>query len=1339
MRKLKFFSMLALLLAIGQGARAYDARYNINTNGGNVVVGAIQDVFIEGTGQPTSNQILIKGGGTVTLSNVNISNVDYCIECSGNATIILEDGSVNTLTSTGDYSHDLNYGNHPALRVGSSGSTLTIKGGPLGTGILNANGSANHAAIGGGSYYSEHTCGNIRIEGGVINARGGEWAAAIGSDRYHNDKKSTCGDITITGGTVTAWGGINAAAIGSGYDGGCGNITITNGVAKVLAIKGTNAPYSIGKGKSEDQTSTCGTVTTNCTLDGSTPVGGQTGFIANNYAFVTTSEQLAEAAGYDNTDILLGADIDINSVLIIEKTTNLDLNGHTLTRTGAEGDKNNGWVVWVKTGGNLTIKDTGTDGTITGGYAYSGGGIWNDGTLRIEGGTISGNTVVDNDGGYGRGGGIYNASGATLYITGGTISGNKAVGNAHGGGGIYNDGTLTITGGTISDNEAYNGAGILNYGTLTIEGGTISGNTVVDNGGSDGRGGGIFNESGATLTITGGAISGNEAVGSAHGGAGIFNDGTMTISGGTVTGNTAAHGGGIKNYGTLNMEGAPVVSGNTGGDVWLGNGKVITCTGAFTGAAESIGIAMERVGAFTNGYGASGTTTNPFFASNEINDVAIIDGECRLRIGYYECSWDAENKRVVHTVQHADNVIYLTGGDNANLGENVTDSWYIVDGTINYSDRVWCYNNVHLILGDNAQMTIGHGLKVFGAGTTQNASLKIYSQSYGDAMGRLISHCDANDEAGIGSVASTKMGPVEFHGGYIEAEGDDDAAGIGGGKNANSDVITIYDGIIKATSGTDAAAIGGGSGGSAESITIYGGDVTADASTSSNFVFGAGIGGGAYESGGGGCGVINIWGGTVTAKGAAHSAGIGSGNTGKSGGEINIHGGTIVAYGGQDCGAGIGSGSTSAQGSSLPGGAIRISGGDVKAYGQEGGAGIGSYFGECNIEVSGGTVYAEGSYLSSGHDYYGAGIGGVNISGQNPSGGSVTISGGDVTAVGALRAINYVETITIGTEIQVRAGDDETDATLQLAANRVTACQENEYAHIEPCSHSEAAFTIVDGFYHHSNGCDYCLLSSDESQAHAFVGDANQCICGLHELKDNADNTTMIQALATSGETVPVVLNGRTLLKDGSWNTLCLPFGIEGFSGTPLDGATVKELDNSASGTSLTDGTLTLKFTEATSIEAGKPYIVKWTTTGDDITNPVFSDVTVSSTAEQEVTSTDTKVKFVGQYSPFDITDDNINEILYVASGNKIGYSKNARTLKSCRAHFWVKPNGTAQAVHAINIGWGDGEATGINSLTPNLSPKSEGSIYTIDGRKLSDVPTTKGVYIVNGRKIVVK
>ena len=47
--------------------------------------------------------------------------------------------------------------------------------------------------------------------------------------------------------------------------------------------------------------------------------------------------------------------------------------------------------------------------------------------------------------------------------------------------------------------------------------------------------------------------------------------------------------------------------------------------------------------------------------------------------------------------------------------------------------------------------------------------------------------------------------------------------------------------------------------------------------------------------------------------------------------------------------------------------------------------------------------------------------------------------------------------------------------------------------------------------------------------------------------------------------------------------------------------------------------------------------------------------------------------------------------------------------------------------------------ATGIESLTPGPSPKGEGSgYYTLDGRKLLSQPTKKGLYIVNGRKVLV-
>lgn len=60
--------------------------------------------------------------------------------------------------------------------------------------------------------------------------------------------------------------------------------------------------------------------------------------------------------------------------------------------------------------------------------------------------------------------------------------------------------------------------------------------------------------------------------------------------------------------------------------------------------------------------------------------------------------------------------------------------------------------------------------------------------------------------------------------------------------------------------------------------------------------------------------------------------------------------------------------------------------------------------------------------------------------------------------------------------------------------------------------------------------------------------------------------------------------------------------------------------------TSFVDGTLTLNFSEnsLTSIEAGKPYIVKWTKEAgyvdDDahnIVNPVFNNVTISNTTRR--------------------------------------------------------------------------------------------------------------------------
>ena len=234
-------------------------------------------------------------------------------------------------------------------------------------------------------------------------------------------------------------------------------------------------------------------------------------------------------------------------------------------------------------------------------------------------------------------------------------------------------------------------------------------------------------------------------------------------------------------------------------------------------------------------------------------------------------------------------------------------------------------------------------------------------------------------------------------------------------------------------------------------------------------------------------------------------------------------------------------------------------------------------------------------------------------------------------------------------------------------------------------------------------------------------------------LADYADNTNVLKE--GKDKTIAVQLAYRTLYKDGYWNTLCLPFSLseEQIAASPLNGATIKALDASASG--LDNGTLTLAFTDVKRITAGQPYIIKWDTKGSDLENPVFTGVTITSTTPEAITSTDHNVKFVGQYNPFDITEENKNEIIMLSSGNRLGYSKNPRTLHTFRCHFEVPASSGEQMARSFVMDFG-GEETGIE--TTDYTNYSD-AWYTIDGRKLDSVPTKKGLYIHKGKKVVKK
>lgn len=199
-------------------------------------------------------RISIADGATVTLNGVTINQTGTFgvpnhpgINCQGDVTIILADGSTNTVRPFRD--------RNPAIYI-ASGKTLTIKGGELGTGSLTAtNPNQYGAGIGscGENGYSNSACGNIVIEGGIITAQGGMYGAGIGAG------SNGCGNITISGGTVTASSSNRGAGIGGGTGSSCGNITIENTVTLVTATKGSNAMHSIGRGYGSG--SKCGTVT----------------------------------------------------------------------------------------------------------------------------------------------------------------------------------------------------------------------------------------------------------------------------------------------------------------------------------------------------------------------------------------------------------------------------------------------------------------------------------------------------------------------------------------------------------------------------------------------------------------------------------------------------------------------------------------------------------------------------------------------------------------------------------------------------------------------------------------------------------------------------------------------------------------------------------------------------------------------------------------------------------------------------------------------------------------------------------------------------------------------
>lgn len=236
-------------------------------------------------------------------------------------------------------------------------------------------------------------------------------------------------------------------------------------------------------------------------------------------------------------------------------------------------------------------------------------------------------------------------------------------------------------------------------------------------------------------------------------------------------------------------------------------------------------------------------------------------------------------------------------------------------------------------------------------------------------------------------------------------------------------------------------------------------------------------------------------------------------------------------------------------------------------------------------------------------------------------------------------------------------------------------------------------------------------------------------------LANNEDNTALIESLdGTTG--CDVTLQGRTLYKDGTWNTLCLPFDVT-IADSPLAGADVRTLNDAT----LEGESVTLYFSEegaVTTLIAGTPYIIKWAS-ANNLFEPVFTGATIDKTVRKVVCDLGAgkSITFKGTYgyTAFTAAD---KSILFVGADNKLNYPLAGATIGAQRAFFQLAGI-TISDVNAIKqfVLNFDDDPTGIKDI--NGIKDSNDTWFDLEGRKLAGKPSQKGIYINNGKKVTVK
>lgn len=237
---------------------------------------------------------------------------------------------------------------------------------------------------------------------------------------------------------------------------------------------------------------------------------------------------------------------------------------------------------------------------------------------------------------------------------------------------------------------------------------------------------------------------------------------------------------------------------------------------------------------------------------------------------------------------------------------------------------------------------------------------------------------------------------------------------------------------------------------------------------------------------------------------------------------------------------------------------------------------------------------------------------------------------------------------------------------------------------------------------------------------------------------------TSTTAPEASGE--PVDVRVRRTIKANEWSTICLPFAMTEAQTKAAFGDDVQlamfsdwsseedeDDDEIIVGIEISFSSVDV----ADGIEANTPLLIKVTNKVDEFT---VDGVTIDPEEEPSVMikhgtkKRDPESYMIGTYQAETVLD---NLTLFL-NGNKFWYSTGKTKMKAYRAYFNIYDilteveDAYAAVKMAIDV---DGTTTHVEGINMN---DGEGAVYDMSGRRVSK-PSQRGIYIVNGQKVLVK